>query len=74
MILRNRGKCLKRWNVGSEASMASTMGALKSGSSIACTDLAKQKLMIVSTVKHRNANSRSADLPAASFLAITSTR
>jgi len=65
MALRKSGKCLKRWKVGSEASLASTIGALKSGSSIAWTDLAKQKSIMASTVKHRNARSKSADFPTA---------
>ena len=69
MVLRNNGKCLKRWNVGSELSIASTIGAAKSGTSIALTDLAKQKVVIVSVAKQRNANSMSDDLPFALFFA-----
>lgn len=65
---RNQGKWWKRWKVGRELSIATTIGAAKSGSSIALTDWAKQNSRTVSTVKHRKANSISEDLPAAWFL------
>ena len=51
--LRIRLKCLKRTNAGRDASMASIIGALKSGSPRASTDLAEQKDVIVSIVKQR---------------------
>lgn len=60
--------------MGRELSIATTMGAAKSGSSIALTDLAKQKSRIMSTVKQRNAKSMSDDLPAAWFLERTEMR
>src|SRR5579862_9282602 len=74
MVLRKRGKCLKRWNVGSELSIASTIGAAKSGSSIALTDLAKQNVVMVSIAKQRKANNKSDDLPFLSFFARISAR
>ena len=46
-------KCLKNIMAGREASIASTIGALKSGSPSASRDLAKQKEVMVSTAKHR---------------------
>jgi len=72
--LRNGGICLKMWNVGSELSIATTIGAAKSGSSMALTDFAKQKVVMVSTAKQRNANKRSDDLPFSLFLASLSIR
>src|SRR5215472_12555599 len=72
--LRKGGKCLKRWNVGSELSIASTIGAAKSGSSMALTDFAKQKVVMVSTAKQRKANKRSDDLPLSLFFASLSRR
>lgn len=74
MVLRNQGKCLKRWNVGSELSIATTIGAANSGASIALTDLAKQKEMMLSMAKQRKANNMSEDLPFPSFFASTATR
>lgn len=59
-----RSKFLKRTNIGSAASMASMIGALKSGALMASTDRAKQKEVMVSIVKHRNAKKRSDDRPA----------
>lgn len=49
--------------------MASTIGAANSGSSIASTDWAKQKVVIVSIVKHRNPSNRSDELPFELFFA-----
>jgi hypothetical protein len=74
MDFRKRGKYLKTWNTGSVLSIASTMGAAKSGSSIAFTDWAKQKVVMVSIVKHRNPESMSDDLPCALFFSRTCTK
>lgn len=38
IVLRNKGKWWKRWKVGRELSIATTIGAAKLGSSIALTD------------------------------------
>ena len=74
MVLRKSGKCLKRWNVGRELSIALTIGAAKFGASIALTDLAKQKFVIVSIAKQRKANNKSDDLPFASLFVSTAAR
>jgi hypothetical protein len=66
---RKRGKYLNAWKAGSVLSIASTIGAAKSGSSIASTDWAKQKVVIVSIVKQRHPSNRSDELPFALFFA-----
>src|SRR5207248_8263609 len=55
IVLRKGGKCLKRWNVGSELSIAPTIGAAKSGSSIALTEFPKQNVVMLSIAKQRKA-------------------
>ena len=74
IVFLKSGKCLKRWNVGSELSIASTIGALNSGASIASTDLSKQKVVTVSIAKHRNAKSMSEEWPLMLFLVKISAR
>lgn len=69
MDFRKRGKYLKAWKAGSVLSIASTSGAANSGSSIASTDCAKQKVVIVSIVKQRNPSNRSEELPFVLFFA-----
>lgn len=60
-------ECLKRTKTGSEASIATIMGALKSGSLMASTDLPKHKYVIISMLMHLKAQERSAG-----FLALLS--
>ena len=62
--LRSKGRCLNVINAGPAASMASMIGALKPGTSVALTDRAKQKVVMVSMVKQRNAKNKSDGLPA----------
>jgi len=56
-------ECLKRTNTGTEASIATMIGALKPGSLIASTDLPKHKYVMTSILKHLKAQERSAGLP-----------
>lgn len=59
-----RSEYLKRTKMGSDASMASRIGALKSGASTASTDFPKQKVVIMSMVMQRKAKNKSALLEA----------
>mgnify|MGYP001587350372 CR=1 FL=1 len=68
-VLRIRLKCLNRTKAGRDASIASMIGALNSGSARASTDLAKQKYVMVSMVKQRSPKNRSEDFPAALLIA-----
>ena len=48
IVLRKSGKCLNRWKVGRELSIAVTIGAANSGSSMASTDIPKQNAVMLS--------------------------
>jgi hypothetical protein len=54
-----KSEYLKRMKMGDEASIATTIGALKSGASTACIGLPKHKVMIMSIAMHLNAKCRS---------------
>jgi hypothetical protein len=75
MALRMSGKFLSKPNVPVAACIAFVNGVVKCGASMALTDLAKQKLVILSMVRQRNAEKKSADvLLSALFFASTDTR
>ena len=71
MIFRRSGKFLKTMKDWGAASIASMIGAANLGASIALTDCAKQKVVIVSIVKHLKAKNRSDDIPFSLLRAMT---
>ena len=71
-VRRMRLKCLKRTNAGSDTSMASTMGALKSGTASASTDLVKVSMVKQPSISSRGMWPTTRDVKSVAYTAVAS--